>query len=773
MQHKIRYAQISKDTFFLPYPRQSIRSIVQKSILISVVFIFLAATVSCKPAQVWNMPIDVMVRKLEEGNWEFLRSLDYSKLKPEEAAILGKGAPYYLARVFADLGIEDMEEAMYRVQLKQGADIWSRNASHQLLRFLLQKDREPEVLTVAEQAAGLFPADKVIDRLRLEANYWLKDWNNVLAPRTVTGTGIDLLATMATEYPESLLYRVVALHETGDPRWREVLLYLLTGTKASDLDVRAYQYFTGRETMLQDMPSMEAILLEARSRSVSGESAAASKLYDMILDSGIPGILTRHVLEDATLNYVRSGRQADGIRKIVPLQAALAQPTASTGMVQGLQPAVPLPGDRPLKLVVSESIGRLYRTSNQFTEGASFFLKALSTEQPEADYDRVLWYYLDCLFKSEKPLYLTQLEAFAKTWHSPVYFADILESASVFYVTERDWKSLERLFFAVKKFADDESVSRLAFILSRAMEAGFYPTTAELSVGMLYEEIKTRKKNQYYRFLVSALTRDTSYLFDLPARGGEGEKGIPSSPSLAEDEFVHGFMHFGLYREAYNKARELNDLLSPNLLIILSQELGKRGMFFESINTVYLYLRRPDATVTAEVLFLAYPRGFEEMVQKLVRREALTASLFYALVREESYFDPSIISWAGAVGLSQLMPATAADVAAQLKLESPDLKDPETNLAIGAKYFHTMISKLTKGFQAVAAYNAGPNRVKQWQAQFGDLPDELFAEVIPFQETRSHVRKVLVSSVFYAHLYENKKPWDVIPFMYPEIGANK
>ena len=88
--------------------------------------------------------------------------------------------------------------------------------------------------------------------------------------------------------------------------------------------------------------------------------------------------------------------------------------------------------------------------------------------------------------------------------------------------------------------------------------------------------------------------------------------------------------------------------------------------------------------------------------------------IVYGLVREESYFDADVISNAGAVGLSQLMPSTASSVARGLGIVNPDLRDPTTNLTIGIRHFKDLTTDVDSMTKALLAYNAGLTRVRQW-----------------------------------------------------------
>lgn len=121
--------------------------------------------------------------------------------------------------------------------------------------------------------------------------------------------------------------------------------------------------------------------------------------------------------------------------------------------------------------------------------------------------------------------------------------------------------------------------------------------------------------------------------------------------------------------------------------------------------------------------------------------------LLAAIVRSESGFDPFAESRKGALGLMQLMPRTALDMARELKLNYQDRDDlyrQEINLTLGAHYF----AKLLKAFDgnlvlALAAYNAGPTRVRGWGLDPWGQDQEALIEAIPLPETRAYVAKVL------------------------------
>jgi soluble lytic murein transglycosylase len=132
------------------------------------------------------------------------------------------------------------------------------------------------------------------------------------------------------------------------------------------------------------------------------------------------------------------------------------------------------------------------------------------------------------------------------------------------------------------------------------------------------------------------------------------------------------------------------------------------------------------------------------------------APLILGLMRQESSFDPGVTSGAGAVGLMQLMPATARQIAGNGG--TPDLKNPGVNIRLGVAYFQTLLQSFANVRPyAIAAYNAGPHRARAWidaigdAAKTGNQADMIdWIEQIPYAETRNYVQRVLENTQIYA-----------------------
>jgi soluble lytic murein transglycosylase len=151
-----------------------------------------------------------------------------------------------------------------------------------------------------------------------------------------------------------------------------------------------------------------------------------------------------------------------------------------------------------------------------------------------------------------------------------------------------------------------------------------------------------------------------------------------------------------------------------------------------------------------------FPRPYWADLKRYATENGLDAYQVAALIRQESAFNPSAISHANAIGLMQLLPATGRLVAKDFKIRhfAPAmLTIPATNLRLGTKYFRGMVDQFGAVEYALAAYNAGSDRVIDWQAtaKYRDIAE--FVESIPFTETREYVQAIQRNANVYRQLY--------------------
>jgi len=151
-------------------------------------------------------------------------------------------------------------------------------------------------------------------------------------------------------------------------------------------------------------------------------------------------------------------------------------------------------------------------------------------------------------------------------------------------------------------------------------------------------------------------------------------------------------------------------------------------------------------------------------LRPILREQGVDEAWVYGLIRQESRFLADVTSSAGARGLMQLMPDTAKWVAQQLGITNFQqglVTQIDINLRLGTYYLKHVLTTLdNQPLLASAAYNAGPGRARRWRDEERILEGAIYAETIPFSETRDYVKKVLKNAVYYANVldHDNNPP---------------
>jgi soluble lytic murein transglycosylase len=194
--------------------------------------------------------------------------------------------------------------------------------------------------------------------------------------------------------------------------------------------------------------------------------------------------------------------------------------------------------------------------------------------------------------------------------------------------------------------------------------------------------------------------------------------------------------------------------LNDRQLLAAAEYARRNEVIDRSINTA-------DRTQGEHDFALRYPTPFIGQVEPQVKNVGLDTAWVYGLMRQESRFIMDAKSSAGAKGLMQLMPATAKWVARKIGMANyhpAKVTDMQTNVTLGTNYMRMVMDSLdSHPVLASAAYNAGPGRARKWR---GDrlLEGAIYAETIPFNETRDYVKKVMANTVNYAALLGEPTP---------------
>jgi soluble lytic murein transglycosylase len=196
--------------------------------------------------------------------------------------------------------------------------------------------------------------------------------------------------------------------------------------------------------------------------------------------------------------------------------------------------------------------------------------------------------------------------------------------------------------------------------------------------------------------------------------------------------------------------------LSDKQLIAVAEHAKRIGLYDRAVNTA-------DRTKLEHDFSLRYPTPFKESLAPIAGSIGLDTNWAYGLIRQESRFIMNARSHVGASGLMQVMPATAKYVAKKIGMNSfkpAQLDDMKVNLTLGSNYLNMVLQDLDGSWAlASAAYNAGPGRPKMWREKLPrTVEGAIFAETIPFNETRGYVKNVLANASYYTALSSNKTP---------------
>ena len=176
---------------------------------------------------------------------------------------------------------------------------------------------------------------------------------------------------------------------------------------------------------------------------------------------------------------------------------------------------------------------------------------------------------------------------------------------------------------------------------------------------------------------------------------------------------------------------------------------------------------------------ILFPRAYKDSVNNYSKKLGVDAEYIYAIIRQESVFNPRARSPVGATGLMQLMPQTARVEARYLRRDylpkkrrlailksvrkRKKLYDAETNLALGVHHVHRLMKKYKSPILVLTAYNASPRATENWMNKISLRDTLAFIEQIPYRETRAYVKLVLRNYFYYKRWYG--KPSDAMPHM--------
>ena len=409
---------------------------------------------------------------------------------------------------------------------------------------------------------------------------------------------------------------------------------------------------------------------------------------------------------------------------------------------------------------------RIARRRGNEERALSLFERARLLSPDGEQSDACIWYILDIYANKAFDVFIGRLEQYVPYFSAGSFFDDILERFLQRLVSEREWERTINVFSVIKNSGAAEAIAGYAWIIARVIEEGYVEENgillamreANVAEGLsaAFKQISYDAgiRPLYYRRLSASALGQPFLVF--PAGTGSGGK---PSPVL---EFLLGFFKNDAASLCEKYIAALEDELSPDELRAVAQALAQAGMYAQSIWLVGHYINNEDYVPLGIDMELWFPRPFKELVEKYAKETGFAPSLLFGLIRTESAFQSGVVSRAGAVGLTQLMPETAQEMAEFIRRAGGpdyaagenglDLIDPEQNIHIGAYYLNYLNARFEDTMLSLLSYNGGMNRIRRLRSA-STMPVDLFLETIAINETRNYGKRVMAAAAVYEELY--------------------
>ena len=630
------------------------------------------------------------------------------------------------------------------VERQRGSREWRLLAGEALVEHYLEIGDYPRAEEISAELIQVVVLDPLPRRLYVEALYWQRQDEEVL--QELSGfTSEDRAGLGERRAYELDLFEAVSSSRLRRSGWKQKLLDLYLNQPASSYHYRVYRFV--EEGLVAEFGIDELAFMGAIVALADGRHSEAAPVLGNLLETKPMVFMTENTIRGTAAAYRYGGLAEDGLRLFERLI------TQEEGRAT--------PGE---DYALHEAVALLARSAWRLSRAYQLFESALERSIDLETAEKMRWYLLDTASKISTNRALELLPAVISDWSDPQYYSDVMETIVTDLVTERRWGTILDLYIDTAGRVDPYTEARLAYICGAAIRDGFLtveegrravsgPDDPREMAAIFFATSLFEASGRYYEIVGSTAVGVAPKSLDV----------VTAQPFNAreygpQETVVSGFLTYDLLDQAHARVMEHLDAIGDELITTLAKGLADRGDYHRAIRLIYLLTGRITYHATRENLELLYPRGYKAVIEEAAELNGIPPQLLFALVREESSFRPAVVSRAGAVGLSQLMPATAEETAERMRIELPDLTDPEGNVAIGSYYLSRQIDRFGVISNALFAYNGGPGNMSAWRVANADLPQDLLLEAVPYTETRDYGRRVLASAAAYGYLYFDVPP---------------
>lgn len=430
--------------------------------------------------------------------------------------------------------------------------------------------------------------------------------------------------------------------------------------------------------------------------------------------------------------------------------------------------------------------GLLYNKNDNYRRRSlKQFEAALDLAGDEGERDQALWYYLQSCLKISTEEAVAGLKKHAASFCQKDYFDDFFDSLSVLLFSGGKWNLFQQVLDAIEGHASQATVSKYAYLTARVLQSQTKEPDKE-KIEQAYKLAAATDSGTYVYYKLLAAKELGYTVGDIDKMFFSPKNLAPLAPEKVSPEqaasarkLLLGYADFGLGEMIYDEwkiffdmDKKMIDLPTVERLSDFLRQMasGQNDYYSKSLRMIARSANLDGIQISRKAFELLYPQNFLDYIKASAKEFEVDDYLMFALIRTESFFEPAIQSHAGAIGLTQLMEATASDCAKRLKVQNYNLLDPATNIRFGTYYYSHMKKRLDdSGVLALFAYNAGITVVRRWIRSSkielnsqGQLWSDMFLETLPFAETRDYGRRVVSAAAMYAYLYDGKNPCDIV-----------
>mgnify|MGYP005843954983 CR=1 FL=1 len=735
---------------------------------------------NCKAEAVLDQPKTELLKLLEKGDFSLIRSADPSRMS--ELNKLGPNASFYIGLKLLQLG--EREHAIAAL-----IAVPENNSLY------VQKTRLTTLIRLLIEAKQVDKASSILEKADKSTHLRDQDWYRTLLSEVLFSKGqykalLDIqkgveFSQLSLEEQGLGLFSQLALEPKNQDILNRISAFFLTG-RTTELSRTVFETLQKAPDIFLPQTTGDGI----RGRLYMLDRAYGDALYyfkqalirNRYLFEAYPDLLA-----DLGKAYQYSGAADEGINIFTDWEATILSGQNTQALVTGND-------KNEIRYILLFYAGRMARQTNLRSDALNYFYRALPLAPDPQQRDACIWYLLDTTLEEDPQNFARTLQALIPIWSMPSYFDDLLDKVCTNYTSDHNWEGLLEIFKIIYQKADSPVQARYAYILARAITENYLPVKDQFDflgipagsrptavAALLYKiAFETDRASLYYRSLAAAFLGTQLQLIPETQQSQENAEKTTEKQNINANSllaYLSGFFSWGTADIALPYILEYKDLLDSKGIKALASLFASQNRWGDQIQLVSRALfTKPNYIPEKSDYELLYPLPYGKLMESVAQQHKIPLEILYGLVRTESAFIPNIKSRAGAIGLTQLMLATAKDAAGRIRRsggpdfainDGKELEDPETNLYIGAWYLSYLIEKTGSPLLALASYNGGMTRVRNWRSSQARLAEDLFLETIPITETREYSRRVLAAAAIYGYLYFNMSMEDVFADIFP------